>query len=341
MKDFFQIQKILVPEILQEMELRYDILKEIELCEVIGRRSLAQKLDLSERVVRAEVDFLKEAKLIEVFSHGMSLSSTGEELLEATEPYISKIRGLHHLEKKLQAYLGIKKVLISLTFPDENLNLTELGRTAARHIVQSLKQCRILGITGGSTMYHVAQAMKVQSRPSEVMVVSARGSLRSNYETQASNVVAIVAEKLKSNYELLQLPDNIDREIADELLKETSLEKTLQVIDNIDCLVFGIGNADDMAKRRNLSQEQCDLLGERKAVAESFGFYFNLSGEIVYESSTLGIKLSKYKQMSNIIGVAAGERKVEAIRAISGINPSLTLVTDSDTANRILETGKK
>lgn len=339
MDEFLKIQKTLVPDLLQEMELRYDILKEIQLSGVIGRRSLAQRVGLSERVIRSEIDFLKESKLIEIFSNGMKLSSFGETLLGGMEPYISQIRGLHHLEKKVQTALGIKRVVLAASFPDETLTLHEVGRIASKCMVESFKECRVLGVTGGNTMFHVAQAMQPLSKGADVVVVSARGSLGSHYEIQASNVVGIIAEKLKSNYELLQLPDNIKRESARELLKETTFDKTLQMIDEIDCLVFGIGNAEDMAYRRNLSCGEKELLKEQNAVAESCGFYFNIEGEIVYESSTLGINLSKYKTMKNIIGVAIGERKVQAIHAISKINPNLTLITDKDTANCILKKG--
>lgn len=337
MDNFLQIQKTLVPDLLQEMELRYDILKEIELSEVIGRRTLAQKIGLSERTVRSEIDFLKESKLIEILSSGMKLSPLGKSLLQNVEPYVSQIRGLHHLEKKIRELLGIRKVILTASFSDESLTLHEVGRLASKCMVDYLKDSTVLGVTGGNTMFQVAQAMQALAKPVDVIVVSARGSLGSHYETQATNVVGIIAEKLKSNYELLQLPDNIKKESVKELLKEATFEKTLHMIDEIDCLVFGIGNAEDMARRRNLSLEERILLKQNNAVAESFGFYFNIEGEIVYESSTLGINLSKYKTMKNIIGVAIGERKVRAIYAIAKINPNLTLVTDEDTAIRILE----
>ena len=72
-------------------------------------------------------------------------------------------------------------------------------------------------------------------------------------------------------------------------------------------------------------------------MAESFGYYFNKDGEIVYEISTIGIDLQIFKNLNHIIAVAGGVEKAEAIIAISKLNPNLVLVTDEQTAKKIQE----
>mgnify|MGYP002240778128 FL=1 len=59
------LQNKLVPEMVQLLTERYSILRQISHDQPIGRRSLARKLSLSERVLRSHVDFLKEAGLLE------------------------------------------------------------------------------------------------------------------------------------------------------------------------------------------------------------------------------------------------------------------------------------
>ena len=109
------------------------------------------------------------------------------------------------------------------------------------------------------------------------------------------------------------------------------------MIDEIDLLVFGIGNASDMAKRRKSSDKECMVIKERGAVSEAFGHYFNIDGEIVYETSTVGIKLDKYKALNDIIGIAGGKKKAEAILSIARINRNLVLITDESAANYLME----
>ena len=56
-------------------------------------------------------------------------------------------------------------------------------------------------------------------------------------------------------------------------------------------IIHGIGEALEMAERRNSDLELIKQLIEKKAVAEAFGYYFNQDGEIVHKVSTVGIQL--------------------------------------------------
>ena len=81
MNRLLEAQKKLLPDLLTVMQKRYDILQYIRLAEPIGRRSLATSLGLSERILRAEVQFLKEQNLLDVKTSGMMLTSEGHALL--------------------------------------------------------------------------------------------------------------------------------------------------------------------------------------------------------------------------------------------------------------------
>ena len=52
MNNLLKMQQKLIPQVLDIMTRRYSILREIYLNETIGRRSLANVLGLSERIVR-------------------------------------------------------------------------------------------------------------------------------------------------------------------------------------------------------------------------------------------------------------------------------------------------
>ena len=62
-RQLVQIQKRIVPDLIEEMQTRYDILHYVRLMQPIGRRTLATSLGLTERVLRREVDFLKQQDL--------------------------------------------------------------------------------------------------------------------------------------------------------------------------------------------------------------------------------------------------------------------------------------
>ena len=65
-KKLVDLQRLVIPEISTLIELRYNILSTVKSEAPIGRRNLAYVLDMSERQVRNEIDFLQEQKLVEV-----------------------------------------------------------------------------------------------------------------------------------------------------------------------------------------------------------------------------------------------------------------------------------
>ena len=69
------------PELVEVLEKRYNILRTIYYKQPIGRRILANDLNLGERIVRTEINFLKVQGLIEVNTPGMTVTQSGEELV--------------------------------------------------------------------------------------------------------------------------------------------------------------------------------------------------------------------------------------------------------------------
>ena len=101
MNNLLKMQQKLIPQVLDIMTRRYSILREIYLNETIGRRSLANVLGLSERIVRSETEVLREQGLIEVETSGMNITQEGVELLEGLKDTMNEVMGLSTLENRL------------------------------------------------------------------------------------------------------------------------------------------------------------------------------------------------------------------------------------------------
>lgn len=337
MKTLLDLQRKIAPEALVLLEKRYSILKEIYLSGIVGRRMLAHKMNLSERIVRSEVDFLKEEGLLKIHSSGMEITPLGSEIIDSLAPYISQIRGLSLMQELLKEKLGIKEVIIAPTSVEINKNaLKDLGKEAGKYFLKHITPDAIVGLTGGYTMYEFSQQMPKKDFPN-MYIVPARGGLGEVLEIQANTIVAHLASRLNAKYKLLQIPDSINKEIIEHFYNDPQIKSVYEYIERLDFLIFGIGNAQDMSIRRNIPSERWEDLQKAGAVSESFGHYFDINGEIVFETGTVGIKLEQYKKMQHIIGIAGGKNKAEAILSISKINPNLVLVTDESAAYSILD----
>ena len=337
MKDIESIKKI-VPEISEIIQKRYTILRFIYYNEPVGRRTLATKLSLKERNVRDEVEVLRKQNLLKVDNMGMSVTSEGKKALDELNDIYIYLKGIPKLEEELRNALNIKKVVVVPgNSKESDIIIKEMGSITFRRLKENLKSGDIIGITGGSTMAKVAEQGTLDNVKRDIVVIPARGGLGEDLNTQSNSIAAKLSEGLGGSYRLLYIPDNLEKEALEYMLKNEEISELINLIENMNTLLFGIGRADTMAKRRNLSQEKIDSLLDKGSVAEAFGHFFNIYGEEIWEYKTIGLSLKRFKKTENLIGVAGGEEKAEAIIAISSLNTNMILVTDESAAKKILK----
>lgn len=336
MKTLLSFQQRIVPEMISLLDKRYHILKSIYYNQPIGRRALSGELDLGERIVRAEVNVLKEQGLVEINSTGMVVTREGESILENLELMIHEINGLNIIEDSIQKILNVSKVFVVPGDVDNDPTvLKEMGRIAAGYIKTRVNDNSTIAITGGSSVAQLVEYFPKITR-SNIKVVPARGGIGSDVETQASTLASKLAHKIDADYKLLHVPDNLSHESLETIINEPEVKDVLASISNADILIFGIGRADEMANRRGLKSSLISEILDRGAVAEAFGDYFNNKGEIVYRTPTIGLNFDFAKDINNIIAIAGGKNKAEAIIALKTNNPNMVLVIDEGAAKEIL-----
>ncbi len=336
--DTLELLKTIAPEMIEIVEKRYQILRSISYNQPIGRRTLANELSFKERAIRDEVDMMKSLGLLTVDIMGMYITEDGKKILDEIDLIYNNLKGIPKLEERLINLLGIKKVIIAPgNLNDNRMVLKEMGKITSRMLKGIIQPKNIIGITGGSTMAAVANEVTFDNKSRDIMVIPARGGLGSEVETQSNSIAAKLAGQLGGSYRLLYVPDSIDEETLELMLKNKDIKETMEKMDKMNILVFGIGRADVMAKRRNLLEEKIGELLQHGAVAESLGHYFDIKGNEVLEYKTIGLPLEKFKLLDNIIGVAGGEDKAEAIVAVSNLNKNMTLIIDESSARKILE----
>lgn len=333
------IQKKMVPELIETFIQRYHLIRLIHYYQPIGRRNLANLMQMGERMIRGEANILKEHGFIEIKSEGMNTTEFGENTLESLRGWIHRFKGLKDIEEQVEKKLQIKKVFVIPGFDkDDEVVLREVGRVASLYLKSILKPNAVIGITGGQTMAMVADEMTDEpTKISNITVVPGRGGLGKDVEKQASTIAAKMAQKLKGTYKLLHMPDNISKDILNSLSQDPNIKEVVDCIGNIEILVFGIGRADKMAIRRGLDQKKIDVLLSQHAVAEAFGYYFDKNGKTVQEVDTVGVSLEQYKKLKHVIAAAAGAEKAEAIMAISELNENLVLIIDEGLAKELIK----
>lgn len=339
--DTLELIKKISPEIIHIIEKRYLILRSISYNQPIGRRVLSLELGIKERAIRDEVTILKNQGLINIDFMGMYVTEDGYKSIADLQPIYSELKGIPELEEKLRQLLKIKKARIIPGDSSENrIVLKDMGKTTSKVLKTLIKPKDIIGITGGNTMATFAEEFITDNKSRDIVIIPARGGLGRNVEVQSNSIAAKLAGKLGGSYRLLYAPDGLDEEALEIILKNKEIKESIELINNMDSLIFGIGRADDMAERRNIPQTKIEKLTENGAVAEAFGHYFDIKGREIWEYKTIGLTLDKFKTLNTVIGVAGGKEKAQAIIAISTLNKDMILITDESAAREILKIEK-
>lgn len=309
----------------------------------IGRRLLSEKVNLTERIIRSEVEILKESKLISTTKSGMSLTAEGLDTLNQLNKFLYEQTGLNELEKELADFLQIKACSIvpgDLDTDTEALSfMADKTVEVMNHLLGDGKQ--IIAVMGGTTLNEVADHMDQQlGYNRDLLFVPARGGLGDDAMIEANIIAQRMAQQTGGHGHGLYAPEHVHEEIYEELLKEPEIKKTLQLIESASLILYSIGTPIEMAKRRGLSENTLTLLEKRGAVAEAFGEFINKDGEVVYKLSNIGLQSSALNKMEHIITVAGGKRKATAISSYLKTAPSHTwLITDEAAAKEILNGG--
>lgn len=333
MRQLIELQQQLVPELLDAMRTRYVILNHVMLAGTVGRRTLAGELAMTERVLRAETDFLKEQGLLAIQTAGMSISDEGRLLLERLEPMYSSLFGLSELEERIKSYFGLSQVIVVPGDSESSMqSKRELGKAAAQVLRAALKPSDVVAVTGGTTIAQVANQLATSTALKSVRFVPARGGLGESHDYQANTIASTMAKRTGGQYRLLHVPDHLGEEAFASLMQEPNIQELVEVIRSARIVVHGIGDAMVMARRRKLEQAMVDEIAGEGALAEAFGFYFDRSGAVVHKMQTIGLRLDDIVKTEVVIAVAGGKDKGEAIAAVMRFGHDDVLVTDEAAA---------
>lgn len=339
MQNILEIQQQLLPDLMETLKKRYTILHQIMLTGTTGRRTLANSLQMTERVLRAETDLLKAQGLIETDTAGMRISDAGQILLERLEPVLKELVGLSNLEEKIRRRYGLTKVVVVPGNCEESpLSKRELGKAGAKALLGVMRGGDVVAVTGGTTLAEMAEQLThpVNAPLKGSWFVPARGGLGESLEIQANTIASTMAKRVGADYRLLHVPDLLSRDAYDSLVHDPNIQEIVREIRTARIIVHGIGNAVDMARRRKLDEATTHELAEKGAVAESFGYYFDEDGSVVHNMLTLGLRLDDIKAADVVLGIAGGKSKAKAIHAVLRFGQEDILVIDEAAALEIV-----
>ncbi len=286
----------IAPDMVDMLSHRYLVLRTINWMAPVGRRLLAQTLDVSERTLRTETDTLRKLDLIMTNKSGMQVTQQGKDVLLGLSQFMDELMGIRQKERQLAQRYNIKRCII--VSGDSDRQLKVIG-TMGEEVNQLLQQLlpegnNIVAVMGGHTMEHVANHLTNKlANKRDLLFVPARGGVGESVAIQANTIASQMAQHTGGKFRSLFVPEQVSERTYEPLLKEPSIQEVLAIIRQANVVIHSIGDAISMAHRRNMSEDQIKVLRGRHAIGEAFGYFFDQEGNGVYRIPRIGLQIGE------------------------------------------------
>lgn len=335
-----ELLDLVAPDFIKTVEKRFRILQSIKLMEPVGRRVLADDLNVTERSLRTETDLLKNQGLINSSKSGMSLTKTGIQANGQLNKMLADFQGTALLEQQLSKKLGIERCIVLPGNSDKQYRVVDSFGQRLNQLLGSIlpNGKSLIAVTGGSTLARVARNLSPSlSKNRDLLFLPARGGVGESVIIQANSVCAEMANRTHGQHRALYLPEDISERSFESLQNEASIKSVLELIYQCNVVVHSVGTASIMAERRNLSDEDKLTISNGDAVAEAFGDFFDRDGKLVYKVPRIGLHVRDLVNIKHVIAIAGGKSKATAIEAYMKNAPAHTvLITDEGASKMIL-----
>ena len=239
------------------------------------------------------------------------------------------------LERGLMEEYGLKDAFIVPSSLSKSQVNTGIAEAASMYITERLTENSFINMGYGDTPSRILNNLATMAeRP--ITCVSLTGGVSYYLPDTRSNVF---------NAKLHLIPTPLlasSKEMASAMRQEGSVTEVSRMISLAQLTVVGIGAMHESAtifKSGILNRNDFLYLQMQGAVGDLLSHFIDRDGKLIetpLEERLISTSLNKLKALQNVIGVAAGDVKVNAIRAALRGGYLDVLITDDNTAEKLL-----
>lgn len=254
------------------------------------------------------------------------------------------------LEEALETRYDLTEVeIVEISRDDDEAAVRELGPAAAFLMETTVRSGDLIGVSSWSaTLLGMVNAMHAVSGVKDVRVVQILGGGGDPAaEGHATHLVRRLADLLNGDGTFLPAPSSVGSAGArDVLVQDPFVARAMALWDHLDVAFVGIGGQEPsglLASSGNVfSPDELRGVHEAGGIGDIGLRYLCADGspvETALHDRVIGIELEQLRKAPRSIAVAGGPGKTEAIHAALVGGWINCLVTDTFTAERLLEKG--
>lgn len=253
-------------------------------------------------------------------------------------------RGIE-LMSELEERFDLEYVNLVPSGSDSDQVKIEIGKAAAQYVKTLLVPGMKLGISWGSTLYQFVENFHPLNRMAVDTVQIMGGIGARDLNVDGIQLAYKLANKLSGRCTVIHAPLFVQNRTAKEiLLKEPGITAALNVAEQVDIALIGIGTSypetNALIRAGYISKQETEFIQEHGAVGNILGRLIDSAGnlcKIEMNDRVIGLDTEKLKSIPLRIGIAGGVEKTEAILGALRKKYINSLITDENTAVRILQ----
>ena len=252
-----------------------------------------------------------------------------------------KVENLEEISIEMKERFGLKNVIVADEAADGG-TIASIAVSAAKFLSDYVKNGQLVGISWGRTLYETVERVVFNGElPNTTFIPLIGGVGQLRHEYQMNSIVEKIANSFHSNRYYLFAPAFIENaKTLNMMLEDSSIRFMSEMWKRLDLAIVGIGEPISLSNAfKNIyDKEFLANLMKHAAVGDIAARFFNADGTpcVSGNENILGISLDQLKEVPEVIGIAGGKEKAQAIHASIKAGYINSIVTDRSTALQIL-----
>lgn len=247
------------------------------------------------------------------------------------------------LESQLLENYGLKHCIVAPDLGEEGIPLKALGQSGATFLRTLLANNKgiTIGLALGRALSAVVDQLPRLDTP-DVRFVSLLGGLTRDYSINRDDVLHWIAAKTGAPSYTMPVPllaNSVEDRVV--LMAQKGVQDVFTMANQAEVKLIGIGTVAQTAQlvaSGPIKPEEIVEIARAGAVGEAMGHFFDEDGKVIKNALSermLSVSIEGHSN-GDVIAIAGGEEKIEAIKAVLKGGLLTGLITDEKTARAIL-----
>ncbi|RJR13816.1 sugar-binding transcriptional regulator [Candidatus Parcubacteria bacterium] len=244
------------------------------------------------------------------------------------------------MEKEFKEAFSLANAFIVPTPPNMEDLSDSLSRAASQYLHHKLQPDDLIGLGWGKAVSRTIDYLTLD--PSlNVGVVTLTGGVNYYLHNRSSN-----DRGMEKFHHISVIPAPFlasSEEMAESFLSEPSIKEILELGTLSKYILVGIGGVSPDAtiiQEEKMTLNELTFIKQQHAVGDILGQFYDREGKVIalpHHKRLIGLNINRLKEMNNVLAVAGGEKKFDAIYGALKGGYIHTLVTDETTARALMK----